>query len=127
MSDEQQRVVDLTPEMYLRWLRAQRPSIEWFAVLSTIEQEALAAVGDSYVEDCGIMLGMAIRDPHAARIAADAAHGDESAAEAMQMQAAARMAEKLGVALSFAGIGQGSTTLPGQPSERPSLLGVDAT
>ena len=44
--------IELTEESFDRWLRAQRPPFEWFLGQPEDVQEALAARGDRYVEDC---------------------------------------------------------------------------
>jgi hypothetical protein len=46
------RKPDLTNAGYQRWLRAQRPPLVMFLRLSELEQEALAGMGDDYVQGC---------------------------------------------------------------------------
>jgi hypothetical protein len=41
----------VTNEVYLRWLRAQRPPWLWFLSLSEMEQEHVAGLGDIYVQE----------------------------------------------------------------------------
>ncbi len=70
---------EITADNYALWLRAQRPPFEFFFGLSTLEQEALARVGDEYQQDVCLAIGHALRDPVAAELGAKAAGGDKSA------------------------------------------------
>lgn len=39
-------------DTYLRWLRSHRPPFDWFITQDPLKQEAMAALGDDYVEHC---------------------------------------------------------------------------
>jgi hypothetical protein len=51
---------ELTNEAYGRWLRAHRPPLELFLGLSSLEQEALATIGDNYATDQTMALAYAL-------------------------------------------------------------------
>ena len=73
--------VELTNDAYVRWLRAQRPQpIAWFLSFSELEQEALARLGDDYVDGC-IELGTSA--------------GQEADGASMEQIAAAAIRERL--------------------------------
>jgi hypothetical protein len=44
--------VQLTNQAFKRWLRAQRPDLRYFLTLDEDAQEALACLGDAYVQGC---------------------------------------------------------------------------
>lgn len=86
----------VTSEVYGRWLRAQRPPFQWFAELGELEQEALAGVGDGYVENLAIAIGFAVQDPAAAASGVDTQRGDpEAEAELLGRMAAATVRRML--------------------------------
>jgi len=72
--------VDLDSPRYTRWLRAGRPQpLAWFLSLSESQQEALAGLAESWLQDVLIAAGWAVRDPEAAHLGLRAQQGDAAA------------------------------------------------
>ena len=86
---------ELTNEGYERWLRAQRPPFEWFLLLSQVEQEQLAVLGDVHVQDLAVALAYAIRDPEAADAGIGALAGDVDSEATLASRLAQGFAQKL--------------------------------
>lgn len=78
-----------TTEAYTRWLRAQRPPLEWFLVQTEPVQEQLALLGDEYVQDVATAVGLAVAHPEQADLGRDdfspAADADRTRALAMSV------------------------------------------
>lgn len=131
----------LTSEAYRRWLRAQRPPLLDFLRLSDVEQEALAMLGDEYVQDVAVAFGHAAANPQAAGDGIGAARGDAIAEESLVRQMAAGFAKAITAKASakppaqpwtppretFAGFGarQTSSTVD-DARARPRLFGQEA-
>lgn len=88
-----QRELVLDRPAYGRWLRAQRPPLEWFLSLASDEQEALAVIGDEYLQDLSVALGYAVRDPEVTAAGMDAARNPESE-EVLARRLAAGLVER---------------------------------
>lgn len=114
----------VTTAVYGRWLRAQRPPFQWFAELPELEQEALAGVGDGYVENLAIAVGFAVQDPAAAASGIDTQRGDpEAEAELLGRMAAATVRRMLGKkAADSASQPRSAGLLAGMPP--PSMAGT---
>ena len=84
--------LDLTNDLFQRWLRAQRPPLEMFAALSELEQEQLALMGDEYVQDVAIAVGIAIAHPQEASEGVSALRGDVDSEASMALRVAQNMA-----------------------------------
>lgn len=92
--------VVLDADAYARWIRAQRPDLRWFLALAAAEQEVLARMGDSYVQDlfenlC-VSIGMAVADPALADAGMQAKAGGPGAEDNFVQQLALATARKLG-------------------------------
>lgn len=85
----------LTADAYRRWLRAQRPPLADFVRLSDVEQEALALLGDEYVQDAIVAVGYALADPRAADAGLDAQRGTESGEETLVRRLAGEFATSI--------------------------------
>ena len=109
----------LTTTGYGLWIRAQRPPLQWFASLTQIEQEALAKVGDTYVENVAVALAMAIHDPVAASDGLDAQHGDRDAEAALVQRMADAAAVKIASAMR-----RQPAAAPSRPEPPPSMGGL---
>jgi len=89
---------ELTNAGYSRWLRAQRPPLQWFLGLSALEQEALACIGDAHVEEEIEALALALANPRALEAGIEvraAAAGDAAVEESLARRLAAGMASKI--------------------------------
>lgn len=130
----------LTSAAYGRWLRAQRPPLLDFLKLSEVEQEALALIGDEYMQDLAVAIGYAVRDPQAAGDGIGAARGDATAEESLVRQLAATFAKTIAAKTkpkpepwsppkeSFAGFGERkTTTVTDNARKRPKLFGQEPT
>lgn len=130
----------LTTDAYRRWLRAQRPPLTEFLRLSDVEQEALAMLGDEYMQDVALALGAVVANPQAARDGVHAARGDATAEESLVRQIAAGFAKAIAAKTppaqkwtppeeSFAGFGerQRSETVEKNGKPKPTLFGQEAT
>lgn len=133
----------LTSAAYDRWLRAQRPPLLDFLKLSEVEQEALALIGDEYMQDLAVAIGYAVRDPQAAGDGIGAARGDATAEESLVRQLAAGFAKAIAAKAtakppkpepwsppkeSFAGFGERkTTTVTDNARKRPKLFGQEPT
>ena len=112
------REVDLTSEGYERWLWAQRPQpLSWFLSLSLIEQQQLAILGRTYVEDCAIAVGYAVRDPAATEAGLAAKAGSIDAEADLVQQLALRAMQKMTAQAPAA------TSTPKAPAPRRPVMG----
>lgn len=73
--------VTLSNDAYARWLRAQRPPLQWFLGLDAETQEQLAILGDARMEDLCIAIGYAVQDPRLAEAGLDAEGNPDSEEE----------------------------------------------
>jgi len=93
---KKQPEVDLTTAAYQRWLRACRPQpLTWFLGLSDVEQDALADLGDEYVQDAILGIGYAVQDPEAASTGVAALAGDLNAEGDLLAKVAAAAAQRI--------------------------------
>jgi hypothetical protein len=110
--------IELTEESFDRWLRAQRPPFEWFLGQPEDVQEALAARGDRYVEDCNVALGYAALDPTRARLGLALEDGDDDAEAELAVLNARTLAEAMGAQTAQ------NSPQARQPSAPSSFVGV---
>lgn len=84
-------VFDLTADAYGQWVRAFRPPFHWFMAQAAEDREALATIGDGYVQSVAIGIGYAVANPAAAEagVAASggAAEGDIGLVEMLAQKA----------------------------------------
>lgn len=83
---------EVTNEIYSQWLRAQRPPFEFFLDLSSLEREQLALMGDEYVQDVAIALGLAMKHPEDAADGVAALRGDEDGEASLALRLAQNLA-----------------------------------
>lgn len=117
------KAIDASLDVYTRWLHAMRPPWPWFASLSVVEQEALAQVGDAYLEDVAVLFGYAIRDPQAADATLDARAGDESSLAA---QLASSVAERILAGRQSRDTGTVESAPTPEPARKPTMSGTTA-
>lgn len=90
------RTVTVTNDAFARWLRAQRPPLDWFLGLAELEQEQLAMLGDQHLADAAIAFAHAVRDPELSAAGMAAARGDEDGEAVL----ARRLAEGVAAAMT---------------------------
>ena len=88
---------ELTNDGYARWLRAQRPPLQWFLALSAVEPETLADLGDANTEEHIEALALALTNPAALAAGADVreAANDPTIEESMIRQVAGAFAARI--------------------------------
>lgn len=59
------------PFAHALWIRAQKPPYRWFISLRLEEQQALADVGDAYIEAFCVTIAAAAQDPEIASAVID--------------------------------------------------------
>lgn len=106
------REVALTVAAYERWMRAQRPPLEWFLALPEVEQKALQDIGNAYLQDICLGVGYALADVKAA----EAGAGDS---EDHEMELLDRLA---GAAAKIAGA-RGQQDKPMDDKRHPETMG----
>jgi hypothetical protein len=139
--------VKLTNLAYGRWLRANKPPMDWFLAMTEDEQEQLAIIGDEFTQDMCIAMGYACKDPQAAEAGIDAMSGEQSgedsllrmisekamqAAQAMQAEQPKKAPAEPVVARpkSFGEFGATREELAAQirgPVKTPRVFGVEMT
>ena len=83
---------EVTNEIYSQWLRAQRPPFEFFLGLSSLERDQLALMGEEYVQDVAIALGLAMKHPEDAADGVAALRGDENGEASLALRLAQNLA-----------------------------------
>lgn len=111
------RELELDEAAFTRWLRALRPPFTWFLAQPPDTQEALARLGDEWMQGHALDVGYAVQNPAVAEAGLHAV--DDPAAEETLARALA-----LGVAQRIAGKGPESPVAAPEPPPAPTLAGV---
>lgn len=77
------RRVEMSADAYRRWLRAHRPPFDWFAALSELEQDALAGLGDDYIEHQIVVQSEAIETVQEPQQPQPSAEADDARSQAL--------------------------------------------
>lgn len=84
----------VTNESFSRWIRAGRPPWVWFLERSDDQQEMLAIIGDEYMQDVVLGIGLAVKNPEATE-AGMMIEDDEEADETIARKVAAGLVTKI--------------------------------